>query len=111
MNLNDIMEIGTLDNIKVEDIRTNQIEKRNLLVFIFLDNSTHYLDIDAGQELAEYEKVLANSKTKIHSIYKNQKLLLEDFKNAHPNFDIKLEDGVLKVNKKIRGKNGKSQKQ
>ena len=107
MNFNDIMEIGTLYNTKVEDIRTNQIEKRNLLIFIFSDNSTHYLDIDAGRELAEYEKVLANSKTKINKIYKNQKLLLEDFKNSHPNFDIKLEDGVLKVNKKTRGENGK----
>lgn len=75
MNLNDILEIGTLYNTKIEDI---------------------------GRKLAEYEKVLVNSNTKI---YKNQKLLLEDFKNTHPNFDIKLEDGVLKVNKKNRGEN------
>lgn len=100
MDLNDIMEIGTLNNAKVEDTRTNQVEKRNLLVFIFPDNSIRYLDIDAGRELAEYEKVLANDKTKINKIYKNQKLLFEDFKNSHPNYNIELEDGVLKVKKK-----------
>lgn len=106
MNLNDIKEIGTLYNVKIEDTHNNQIEKRNLLVFIFSDNSIHYLDIDAGREIAEYEKVLLNNKTKINKIYKCQQVLLEDFKKAHPTFDIKLEDGILKVNKKIRGENG-----
>ena len=100
MDLNDIQEIGTLYNTKVEDIRTTQIEKRNLLIFIFSDNTIHYLDIDAGSELKEYEKVLANDKTKIDKIYKSQKVLLEDFQKTHPSLDIKLENGVLKVNKK-----------
>lgn len=100
MNLNDILEIGTLYNTKVEDIRTNQLEKRNLLIFIFSDNSIHYLDIDAGRELAEYEKVLANRKTKLDKIYKSQKINIEEFNSSHSNLKIRLEDGIFKVDKK-----------
>lgn len=105
MNLSDILEIGTLYDAKVEDTRSHQIEKRNLLIFIFSDNSTHYLDIDAGKELEEYEKVLANNKTKIEKLYKCQKLIFEEFQKSHPSYDMKIEDGVLKVNKKTRGEN------
>ncbi len=99
MNLNDIKEIGILYNTKVDNVRNNQTEKRNLLIFIFNDSTIHYLDIDAGRELEEYEKVLANNKTKIDKIYKNKSVQLEEFKANHPDLDIKVEDGILKVNK------------
>lgn len=99
MDLNEILEIGSLYNVKVENTHTKQIEKRNLLIFIFSDNTTHYLDIDAGRELTEYERVVANNKTKIDKLYQSQKINIEEFKANHPNLDIKIEDGILKANK------------
>ena len=100
MDLNSIKEIGIIYNAKIQDTRNNQLEKRNLLIFIFTDDSAHYLDIDAGRELLEYEKVIANANTKVNKIYTNKDVKLAEFQTSHPHLDIKLEDGVLKVNKK-----------
>lgn len=102
MNFNDINEIGIIHNAKVNDTHSNQIEKRDLLVFILSDNTTHYLDISAGKELEEYENVLANNKTKIEKIYKSRNVNLEEFKASHPDLDIKLEDGILKAKKIVK---------
>lgn len=101
MNLNDIKEIGIIRKAKVLDTRNNEIEKRDLLMFIFNDNTNNYLDITAGIALEEYESVLINEKTKIEKIFKSRNINLEEFKNSHPDLDIKLENGILKANKKI----------
>jgi len=100
MNFNDIDEIGMLKNAKVNDTRNNETENRDLLVFIMNDKSIHYLDLTAGRELEEYEKVLGNLKTKLKRIYQSRNVNLEKFKASHPNLDIKLEDGILKAKRK-----------
>lgn len=100
MNLNDIKEIGILHKVKVLNTRNNEAEKRDLLMFIFNDNTSQYLDITAGIMLEEYENVLVNDKTKIEKIFKSRNVNLEEFKASHPNLDIQLENGVLKAKKR-----------
>jgi len=100
MNLKDIKEIGLLHKIKVQDTRNNEIENRDLIMFVFNDNTVNYLDIIAGIPLEEHEKVLINAKTKIEKIFKNRNVNLEEFKTKHPDLDIKIEDGILKAKRK-----------
>ena len=99
MNLNNIMEIGILNNAKIENVNEKTTEKRDLIIFKFTDNTIKYLDIAAGKELQNNEKVLINHKTKITLLYQNHKIKLENFKKSHTDLDIKLENGILKVNK------------
>lgn len=100
MDLKDIKEIGLLHNVKVQNSCNNEIEKRDLIMFVFNNNDIQYLDIEAGIPLEKHEKVLVNDKTKVEKIFKNRNENLEVFKANHPNLDIKLEDGVLKAKKK-----------
>lgn len=96
MDLNSIKEIGFLYNAKVENINTKTLEKRDLLVFIFTDNTTKYLDIEAGRELLQYEKVVCGRNTKLNKIYKNKDSILENFQSLHPTLNIKIENRCLK---------------
>lgn len=100
MNLNNIMEIGILNNTQVENIQKKTIEKRDLIIFKFTDNTIKYLDISAGKELQQNEKVLLNTKTKLNIIYQNSYIKLEHFKSLHPTLDIEIKDGTLKATKK-----------
>lgn len=100
MNLNNIMEIGILNNAKVENITKKTNEKRDLIIFKFTDNTTKYLDISAGKELEQNEKVILNNNTKLNIIYQNSSVKLEHFKSLHPTLDIEIKDGTLKATKK-----------
>lgn len=100
MDLNNIKEIGFLYSAKIENINTKTLEKRDLLIFIFTDNTTKYLDIEAGRELAQYEKVICGHNTKLNTIYKNKETLLKDFESIHPTLNIKIENRYLKSHKK-----------
>ena len=98
--LANIKELGILYKAKVQDIRNNESEKRDLIMFIFNDKTIQYLDIEAGIPLEAHEKVLINDKTKLEKIYKNRNVSLEEFKTSHPDLDIRLEDGILKAKRK-----------
>lgn len=100
MDLNNIMEIGILNNTQVENIHKKTIEKRDLIIFKFTDNTTKYLDIAAGKELQQNEKVILNANTKLNIIYQNSCIKLEHFKSLHPTLDIEIKDGTLKATKK-----------